>query len=196
MTIESKVFGIGFESYTVGSHEFYLNYAAKNNVLCLLDSGHFHPTENIADKIPSLLLYADKVALHVSRPVRWDSDHVLRLDDMLRDIAHEIVLAGSDRILLALDYFDASINRIAAWVLGMRNMQKALLAALLDPNEKLSALQEKGDFSQVLVLQEECKSLPFGDVWDEYCRRAGVPERADWFNAVSEYEQTTLSKRI
>ncbi len=196
VTIESKVFGIGFESYTVGSHEFYLNYAAKNNVLCLLDSGHFHPTENIADKIPSLLLYADKVALHVSRPVRWDSDHVLRLDDMLRDIAHEIVLAGSDRILLALDYFDASINRIAAWVLGMRNMQKALLAALLDPNEKLSALQEKGDFSQELVLQEECKSLPFGDVWDEYCRRAGVPERADWFNAVSEYEQTTLSKRI
>ena len=195
VTIESKVFGIGLESYTVGSHEFYLNYAAKNNMLCLLDSGHFHPTENIADKIPSMLLFADKVALHVSRPVRWDSDHVLRLDDMLRDIAHEIVLAGPDRILLALDYFDASVNRVAAWVLGMRNMQKALLAAMLEPNQRLSELQAAGDFTQVLVLQEESKSLPYGDVWDEYCRRAGVPERAAWFDEVLAYEKTVLAAR-
>ena len=171
MTIESKLFGIGMESYTVGSHEFYMNYAAKNNVLCLLDSGHFHLSENVADKISSMLLFADKVAFHVSRPVRWDSDHVLRQDDMLLDIAREIALAGPDRVVLALDYFDASINRVAAWVIGMRNMLKALLAALLAPNAKMAKLQSEGRFTELLMLQEEVKNYPMGDVWAEFQRK-------------------------
>ena len=195
VTIESKLFGIGLESYTVGSHEFYMEYAAKNNLLCLLDSGHFHLSENVADKISSLLLFAPKIAFHVSRPVRWDSDHVIRQDDMLADIAREIVLAGPERVLLALDYFDASINRVAAWVLGMRNMQKSLLSALLLPNEKMSRLQESGDFTQLLVLQEEAKNYPSGDVWAEYCRRKGLPAREEWLAAVREYEKKVLSRR-
>ncbi len=195
ITLESKLFGIGMESYTVGSHEFYMQYAAKNNLLCLLDSGHFHLSENVADKISSLLLFAPKIAFHVSRPVRWDSDHVIRQDDMLADIAREIVLAGPERTILALDYFDASINRIAAWVLGMRNMQKALLAALLLPNEKLARLQAEGDFTQVLVLQEEAKNYPVGDVWAEYCRRKGLQPREEWLAAVREYEKKVLLKR-
>ena len=195
ITLESKLFGIGMESYTVGSHEFYMQYAAKNNLLCLLDSGHFHLSENVADKISSLLLFAPKIAFHVSRPVRWDSDHVIRQDDMLADIAREIVLAGPERTILALDYFDASINRIAAWVLGMRNMQKALLAALLLPNEKLARLQAEGDFTQVLVLQEEAKNYPVGDVWAEYCRRKGLQPREEWLAAVREYEKMVLLKR-
>ncbi len=195
VTIESKLFGIGVESYTVGSHEFYMNYAAKNNLLCLLDSGHFNLGENVADKISSMLLFAPKVAFHVSRPVRWDSDHVLRQDDMLFDIAREIALAGPDRVILALDYFDASINRVAAWVLGMRNMLKALLAALLLPNDKLSRMQESGDFTELLVMQEESKNYPMGDVWAEWCRRKGVPAREEWFATVREYEKKVLLKR-
>ena len=195
VTVESKLFGIGLESYTVGSHEFYLNYAAKNDLLCLLDTGHFHPTEIVADKISSLLLFSDKVALHVSRPVRWDSDHVIRLDDVLLDVAREIVLAGPGRVILALDYFDASINRIAAWVIGTRNMQKALLVALLAPNKALSALQESGDFTKLLMLQEELKLYPFGDVWAEFCRRASLPAADEWFPAVLDYERRVLSKR-
>ena len=195
VTIESKLFGIGMESYTVGSHEFYMNYAAKNNVLCLLDSGHFHLSENVADKISSMLLFADKVAFHVSRPVRWDSDHVLRQDDMLADIAREIALAGPERVILALDYFDASINRVAAWVIGMRNMLKALLAALLQPNARMAKLQSEGRFTELLMLQEEVKNYPMGDVWAEWCRRAGVPAREDWFAAVEDYERKVQRKR-
>jgi L-rhamnose isomerase len=195
VTIESKLFGIGLESYTVGSHEFYMNYAAKNNLLCLLDSGHFHLSENVADKISSMLLFAPKIAFHVSRPVRWDSDHVLRQDDMLLDIAREIALAGPDRVVLALDYFDASINRVAAWVIGMRNMLKALLAALLQPNAKMAKLQSEGRFTELLMLQEEVKNYPMGDVWAEWCRRAGVPAREDWFAAVEDYERKVQRKR-
>lgn len=194
--VESKVFGLGFESYTVGSHEFYLQYAAHNNILCLLDVGHFHPTEVISDKIPSMLLFSDKLALHVSRPVRWDSDHVILLDDELREIAKEIVRCDAlDRVCIGLDFFDASINRIAAWVIGMRNMQKALLFALLMPHKRLAELQEKGNFSELMALQEELKMFPFGDVWDEFCQRNSVPCRAEWIPVVKEYETAVLAKR-
>lgn len=194
--VESKVFGLGFESYTVGSHEFYLQYATRNNILCLLDVGHFHPTEVISDKIPSLLLFSDKLALHVSRPVRWDSDHVILLDDELREIAKEIVRCNAlDRVCIGLDFFDASINRIAAWVIGMRNMQKALLLGLLTPHRRFAELQEKGNFSELMALQEELKVFPFGDVWDEFCKRNNVPLRADWVQVVKEYETTVLAGR-
>lgn len=195
VTVESKLFGIGAESCTVGSHEFYMNYAAKNNLLCLLDTGHFHPTESIADKVSSLLLFADKVALHVSRPVRWDSDHVIRLDDMLRDVAHEIVANGPERFVIALDYFDASINRVAAWVLGMRNMQKALLAALLEPKKTLAKMQNARRYTEQLVLQEELKTYPMDAVWEEFCARAGLPAHEDWLKTVLDYEKNVLVKR-
>ena len=194
--VESKVFGIGVEACTVGSHEFYMNYAAKNNLLCLLDAGHFHPTEVISDKIPSMLLFSDKLALHVSRPIRWDSDHVIRFDDELREIAKEVVRCDAlNRVYLALDYFDASINRIAAWVIGMRNMQKALLYALLLPHKKLAALQDSAQFSELLAAQEELKEYPYGEVWNEFCRRNNVPEKMDWFAQVQDYEKKVLSKR-
>lgn len=195
IAVESKVFGIGMESCTVGSHEFYMNYAAKNDILCLLDSGHYHPTEVISDKISSMLLFFDKVALHVTRPVRWDSDHVVLFDDETKEIAKEIIRGGSDRVLLALDFFDASINRISAWVVGMRNMQKALLNALLLPDEKLKNLQETRDFSELMVLQEELKLYPLGDVWNYFCELNGVPAREDWFAEVKKYEAEVLSKR-
>lgn len=169
-SVESKVFGIGLESYTVGSHEFYMNYAAKNGVLCLLDNGHYHPTEVVSDKIPSMLLFSDKLALHVTRPVRWDSDHVVIFDDELKEIAKEIVRCSAlDRVLIGLDYFDASINRVAAWVVGMRNMQKALLYALLTPHAALKKLQDSGDYTSLLAMQEELKTYPFADVWDHFC---------------------------
>jgi L-rhamnose isomerase len=194
--VESKVFGIGVESFTVGSHEFYMNYAAKNNILCLLDTGHFHPTEMVSDKISSLLLFSDKIALHVSRPVRWDSDHVVVFDDELKEIAKEIVRCGAlKRVLIGLDYFDASINRISAWVTGMRNMQKAVLYALLMPHERLVKLQNKADFTRLMVLWEEFKFLPFADIWEEFCVRNNVPIRDKWFTEVEEYEKTILSKR-
>ena len=165
--LESKVFGIGMESYTVGSSEFTLSYAAKNGIISLLDNGHYHPTEVVSDKIPSMLLFNDKIALHVTRGVRWDSDHVVLLDDETKEIAKEIVRNDAiDRVLLALDYFDASINRIAAWVIGMRNMQKALLYALLSPNKKLKALQDEGKFTELMMQQEEIKTYPFGDIWN------------------------------
>lgn len=194
VAVESKVFGIVLESYTVGSHEFYLNYAAKNNILCLLDNGHYHPTESVVDKLSSMLLFADKVALHVTRPVRWDSDHVVLLDDETKEIAKEIVRSGPDRVILALDFFDASINRIAAWVAGMRNMQKALLTALLLPMDKLARLQEERQLTDVLVLQEELKLYPVGDVWNYFCEQNGVPQ-GDWLEAVKHYESTVLSTR-
>ena len=195
VAVESKVFGIGMESYTVGSHEFYMNYAAKNDLLCLLDNGHYHPTEVVSDKIPSMLLFFDKVALHVTRSVRWDSDHVVLFDDETREIAKEIVRNGADRVLLALDFFDASINRISAWVVGMRNMQKALLFALLQPNEAMAKLQEERNFTKLMMMSEELKCYPFGDVWNYFCELNHVPAKEDWFEEVESYEKNVLSKR-
>ena len=195
--VESKVFGIGVESFTVGSNEFYLNYSAQNNICCLLDNGHYHPTEMVSDKISSLLAFSDNVALHVTRPVRWDSDHVVLFEDEIREIAKEIVRNDAlDRVLIGLDYFDASINRISAWVTGQRAMQKALLYALLCPHAEMKRLQDSFNFSRLMVLDEELKTLPFGDVWDEYCRRSEVPNGMEWFENVCEYEKNVLSKRI
>ncbi len=195
--IESKVFGIGLEAYTVGSNEFCLSYASsKDGVYYLLDNGHFHPTEVVSDKIPSLLAFFDKVPLHVTRSVRWDSDHVVIFEDEIKEIAKEIVRNNAeDRVLIGLDFFDASINRIAAWVIGTRNMQKALLYALLLPNEKLKALQDKGDFTEKLMLDEEMKTYPFGDVWEEYCKRSGVASDESWYEEVKQYERDVLLKR-
>ena len=195
-SVESKVFGIGLESYTVGSHEFYMNYGAKNGVLCLLDNGHYHPTEVVSDKIPSMLLFSDKLALHVTRPVRWDSDHVVIFDDELKEIAKEIVRCNAlDRVLIGLDYFDASINRVAAWVVGMRNMQKALLYALLTPHVALKKLQDSGDYTSLLAMQEELKTYPFADVWDHFCEMNNVPVRQNWLSDIRRYETDVLSKR-
>ena len=194
--LESKVFGIGLESYTVGSAEFTLSYAAKHGIMPLMDNGHYHPTEMVSDKIASLLLFNEKIALHVTRPVRWDSDHVVRLDDETREIAKEIV--ASDRIddfALALDYFDASINRVAAWVVGARNFRKAMLDALLMPHADWKALQTSGRMTELLVAQEEWKTLPAGEVWAEYCRRAGIPEDGAWLDAVLNYERDVLLAR-
>jgi L-rhamnose isomerase len=194
--VESKVFGIGSESYVVGSHEFYLNYAMKNDKLCLLDTGHYHPTETVSNKISSMLLFSEKLALHVSRPVRWDSDHVVILDDELREIALEIVRNDAlDRVIIGLDFFDASINRVAAWTIGTRNMIKALLYAMLVPNEYLKQLQEEGNFTERLALMEEFKTYPFGAIWDYYCEKMGVPVRESWLEQVKAYENEFLSKR-
>lgn len=195
IAVESKVFGIGLESCTVGSHEFYMNYAAKNGLLCLLDNGHYHPTELVSDKISSMLLFFEKVALHVTRPVRWDSDHVVLFDDETREIAKEVVRNGADRVLLALDFFDASINRIAAWVIGMRNMQKALLFALLRPDAVLAKLQQERNFTELIVMQEELKCYPFADVWNYFCQKNRVPEKEDWFAEVRIYEKEVLQNR-
>ena len=195
--IESKVFGIGLEAYTVGSNEFCLSYAAsKEGVYYLLDNGHFHPTEVVSDKIPSLLTFFDKIPLHVTRAVRWDSDHVVILEDEIKEIAKDIVRNNAEeKVLVGLDFFDASINRVAAWVIGTRNMQKALLYALLLPNAKLKALQDAGDFTEKLMLDEEMKTYPFGDVWEEYCRQSGVPADESWYKEVKQYEKDVLSKR-
>lgn len=195
-SVEGKVFGIGVESYTVGSHEFYMNYAAKKGIMCLLDTGHYHPTEIVSDKISSMLLFNDSLALHVSRPVRWDSDHVIKLDDELKELATELVRCQAlDRVFIGLDFFDASINRIAAWVIGMRNMQKALLYGLLTPNEDLKKAQEEADFTRVLQGLEELKTLPFGAVWAEFCARNEVPEDGKWYPEVKAYERNVLLKR-
>ncbi len=195
--VESKVFGIGVESYTVGSNEFYMAYASMNEgVYNLLDNGHYHPTEVVSDKIPALLCFFDKIPLHVTRPVRWDSDHVVLFDDELKEIMKEIVRNDAlDKVLIGLDFFDASINRIAAWVVGTRNAKKALLYALLDPSENLKALQDNGDFSQRMALSEDYKTLPFGDIWEEYCRREGVAVDGNWYGEIQAYEETVLSKR-
>lgn len=196
VAVESKVFGIGLEACTVGSHEFYMSYAAKNDILCLLDNGHYHPTEVVSDKIPSMLLFSDKLALHVTRPIRWDSDHVVLFDDETKEIAKEIVRCDAlDRVLIGLDFFDASINRVSAWVVGMRNMLKSLLYATLLPNEKLASLQNENKFTELMMLQEELKFYPFGDVWNYFCETNGVPEREDWFAEVTAYEAEVLSKR-
>ena len=195
-SVEGKVFGIGVESYTVGSHEFYMNYAARKGIMCLLDTGHYHPTEVVSDKISSMLLFNDSLALHVSRPVRWDSDHVIKLDDELKELATELVRCQAlDRVFIGLDFFDASINRIAAWVIGMRNMQKALLYGLLTPNETLKKAQEEADFTRVLQGLEELKTLPFGAVWAEFCARNEVPEDGKWYPEVKAYERNVLLKR-
>lgn len=194
--VESKVFGIGLEAYTVGSHEFYMNYAAKNNILCLLDNGHYHPTEMVSDKIPSMLLFYDKLALHVTRPMRWDSDHVVLFDDETREIAKEIVRCDAlDRVMIGLDYFDASINRVAAWVVGTRNMQKALLYALLMPHACLKKMQDEADYTDMMMQMEELKTYPFGDVWDYVCEQNSVPVKEDWMKVVKDYEKDVLSKR-
>lgn len=194
VAVESKVFGIGVESYTVGSNEFYQNYAAKNDICCLLDNGHYHPLEYVSDKIPALLAFYDKVALHVTRGVRWDSDHVVLFDDELKEIAKEIVRNDAlDKVLIGLDYFDASINRISAWVTGERNMQKALLYALLTPNDAFRKLQDNGEFSELMAKQEQLKTYPFGDVWNEYLRRQNMND--DWFDEIKEYEKGVLLSR-
>lgn len=194
-SLESKLFGIGLEAYVVGSHEFYLAYALKNNKVCLLDTGHFHPTETVSNKISAILLFSDQLALHVSRPVRWDSDHVVIWDDELREIALEIVRNDAlDRVLIGLDFFDASINRIAAWTIGTRSMLKALLYALLMPHDHLKKLQEAGNFTERLALMEEFKTYPFGAVWDYYCEKQRVPVGDDWIDEVKQYEAEVLSK--
>ena len=195
--VESKVFGIGVESYTVGSAEFSLSYAAANMDRCipLMDNGHYHPTEVVSDKIPAMLAFFPEVALHVTRGVRWDSDHVLILDDETKEIFKEIVRCGglNGRVHIALDYFDASINRLAAWTVGMRNAQKALLMALLTPD--MTAEQDAGNWTKILVMNEELKTLPFGDIWTEYCNRQGVPADESWFETVLEYEKAVLAQR-
>lgn len=194
VTLESKVFGIGLESYTVGSAEFCLSYSAHKGITPLMDNGHYHPTEMVSDKISSLLLFNEKVALHVTRPVRWDSDHVVLFDDETREIAKEIVRNDAlDRVMIATDYFDASVNRISAWVTGVRNVQKALLFALLQP-ESLKDLQDGGDMTSLMVLQEELKTAPFGDIWKEYLDRQNVP--ADYLSEVKKYEEKVLVKRV
>ncbi len=195
ISLESKVFGIGFESYTVGSSEFTINYAAKNGILSLMDNGHYHPTEVVSDKLSAMLLFGDKVALHVTRGVRWDSDHVVLLDDETKEIAKEIVRNDAlDRVLVGLDYFDASINRISAWVVGMRNFQKALLMALLTP-DCLKGYQESGNFTKLMAIQEELKFYPYADVWAEFCERCGVCADEKWFSEIEKYENEVLSKR-
>lgn len=194
--LESKVFGIGMESYTVGSSEFTINYAKTRDILPLMDNGHYHPTEVVSDKLSAMLLFHDKVALHVTRPVRWDSDHVVLFDDETKEIAKEIVRNDAmERVLLGLDFFDASINRIAAWVVGMRNMQKAILFALLQPYDELRTLQDAGDFTKIMMIQEELKTYPFSDIWDEYCQRNQVPVREKWYQDVKKYETDVLAKR-
>ena len=195
--VESKVFGIGMESYTVGSGEFALMAAATTEgCIPLMDNGHYHPTEMVSDKIPALLTFFDEIALHITRPVRWDSDHTVLLDDETREMAKEIVRCDAlDRVYMALDYFDASINRIASWVIGFRSWQKALLSAMCTPNAMLKELQDKGEFTKLIVLQEAMKTMPFGDIWYEYCQRQGVPCDFGWFAEVEKYEQEVLSAR-
>jgi L-rhamnose isomerase len=194
--VESKLFGIGSESYVVGSHEFYLGYAIVHQKLLCLDSGHFHPTEGIADKISAVLTWLPEILLHVSRGVRWDSDHVVILSDELRAIAEEVVRGGYlSRVHIGLDFFDASINRVAAWVIGTRALLKALLIGLLEPIELLRRCEEAGDYTRRLALVEEAKSLPAGAVWDYYCQRQGVPVGAAWLDEVEVYEREVLVKR-
>ena len=195
ITLESKVFGIGLESYTVGSAEFCLSYSTKAGIVPLMDNGHYHPTELVSDKISALLAFNEKIALHVTRGVRWDSDHVVLFDDETKEIAKEIVRNGAlDRVFIATDYFDASINRISAWVTGVRNVQKALLFAMLQPDAKMKELQDASDFTSLMVLSEEAKTLPFGDIWAEYLNRQKV--ESDYLNIIKEYEEKVLVNRV
>ncbi|MFN4154074.1 MAG: L-rhamnose isomerase [Paracoccaceae bacterium] len=193
--VESKLFGIGVESCTVGSHEFYLGYAIRKGTILCLDMGHFHPTENVADKLSSVALSVDEILLHVSRPMRWDSDHVILLDDSILAMAQELVFAGLlGRTHIGLDFFDATISRTAAWVIGTRNMQKALLRALLLPQARLKAAEEALDFTTRLILTEELKDLPFAAVWNEFCTRAGVPVGASLLNDLSRYQASVAPR--
>ena len=195
--VESKLFGIGSESYVVGSFEFYLGYAITHHKLLTLDTGHFHPTETISDKISALMFYLQDIYLHISRGVRWDSDHVVIYNNDVREIAQEVIRGNYlDRIHLGLDYFDASINRLAAWVIGMRSVSKALLFALLEPFESLKQLENEADYAGRLALMETLKTAPFGEIWDEYCLRQGVPPDQDWFKEVKAYEKQVLSDRM
>ena len=195
--VESKLFGLGSESYVVGSHEFYLGYAITNNILLCLDSGHFHPTEVISDKLSSILMFVDEVLLHVSRGVRWDSDHVVTLTDELQAIAQEIVRGDFlERVHIGLDFFDASINRVAAWVIGARNTMRALLMALLEPLGQMRELETEGDYTARLALLEELKGLPFGAVWDYFCLQQGVPVGIGFMDEIRDYEKRELSKRV
>lgn len=195
--VESKVFGIGVEAYTVGSAEFALTYAAMNKERCipLMDNGHYHPTEVVSDKIPALLAFFPEIALHVTRPIRWDSDHVVLLDDETKEICKEIVRCGGldGSVKIALDYFDASINRISAWTVGFRNVQKALLMALLTPD--LTEMQNSDNWTELMIVQEELKTMPFGEIWNEYCRVCGAPADGEWFETVKNYEREVLLKR-
>ncbi len=196
--VESKVFGIGVEAYTVGSAEFSLSFAAMNDAcLPLMDNGHYHPTEVVSDKIPALLAFFPEIALHITRPIRWDSDHVVLFDDETKEMAKEIVRNNAlSRVYMALDYFDASINRISAWITGFRSWQKALLFALCTPNEKLKELQDKADFSRLMIMQEKIKTLPFSDIWDKYCEVCGVAsDEEEWYAEIEKYEKEVLSKR-
>ena len=195
-SVESKVFGIGVESYTVGNSEFYQAYAAKSGICCLMDNGHYHPTEVVSDKIPSMLCFYDKIALHVTRGVRWDSDHVVLLDDETREIAQEIIRNNADeRVMIGLDYFDASINRVLAWVTGAQNMQKALLIAALTPNAQMVEWQNAGNFGGVMAMREVIKELPFGEVWNEYCRKSGVLSGMKVYEEILAYEKKILAER-
>jgi L-rhamnose isomerase len=195
--VESKVFGIGVESYTAGSSEFTLTFAATHEgCLPLMDNGHYHPTEVVSDKISALLCYYPEIALHITRPVRWDSDHVVLFDDETKEIAKEIVNCDAlGRVHMALDYFDASINRIAAWTVGFRNWQKALLYALCSPKEQLKALQDANRLTELMMMQEEVKTYPFGDIWKEYCSECNVPMDESWYGQIAQYEETVLAKR-
>lgn len=194
--VESKLFGIGAESFTVGSHEFYMGYAVSRQILMCLDSGHYHPTEMTSEKISAVMLYVPELLLHVSRPVRWDSDHVVILNEELMTIAQELVRSGKlEKIHIGLDFFDASINRVAAWVIGTRNMIKALLFAMLEPTQQLKEIELKMDYTTRLAMTEELKTLPLGAVWDYYCLQQGVPESLAWLERIREYEKEVLSKR-
>ncbi len=195
-SVESKLFGIGSECYVVGSHEFYMGYAVENRVLLCLDTGHFHPTEVVSDKISSVMTFLDEILLHVSRGVRWDSDHVVILSDELRSIAEELVRGDYlERVHIGLDFFDASINRVAAWVIGTRCMLKALLIALLEPTQKLREMELAGDYTARLAMLEEHKTLPFGAVWDYYCLKENTPAQADWLKEIRDYEAKVTSLR-
>ena len=194
VAVESKVFGIGVESYTVGSNEFYQNYAAKNNICCLLDNGHYHPLEYVSDKIPALLAFYDKVALHITRGVRWDSDHIVLFEDELKEICKEIVRNDAiNKVYIGLDYFDASINRLSAWIVGARNVRKALLYALLQPNQILKKLQDEANFTKLMVMNEELKTYPFNIVWDEYLKEQKLDN--NWYQEIEKYENEVLLKR-
>ena len=195
--VESKVFGIGVESFTAGSAEFTLSFAATHKgVLPLMDNGHYHPQEYVSDKISALLCFFPEIALHITRGVRWDSDHVVLFEDETREMAKEVVRNNAlDRVYMALDFFDASINRISAWTVGFRSWQKALLNAMCLPNEELKRLQNESRFTELMVKQEEAKMLPFADVWEEYCRRCGVTAGPEWFEEIKKYETEVLSKR-
>ena len=196
ISLESKVFGIGVESYTVCSSEFCINYAATRGILTLMDNGHYHPTETVSDKISAMLPFHDKMALHLTRSVRWDSDHVVLFEEETKEIAKEIVCGNAlDRVFIALDFFDASINRISAWVVGTRSVQKAFLYAFLQPRQTLKELQDREDFTELMMWQEELKFYPYQAVWEEFCERCHVEAGMEWFKSIEKYEEEVLRKR-